>query len=615
MANQRNGREVENDRGASIRARQPAPGKQTRAEERVHHGGGDELGFAQRAGSKPAARAERAGDWTMDAGSLSAMGLDLPESEAPDEQTSSGQRHEATLSSPEGESSPGPGNEVAGPSAAGASRNVSTGSEGSLLMGTADDLSPPKPGINLTGFIDHSDGAFVRAGPAEAGSPLLHRQPLAPATRVFVSGVHPMTSQWWYVTAFLPDEIVRGYVQDLRVTTDLPEPTAKLHLIRDGETAEKLAVQEFSSAVRDGHDLRYYENILLKVNRDKGRAGIVGAYQDPGMLGGGANNIQLVAGHRIWLVSPAYARTLEGSVPDGSLTNGAVAKAKRFAGHLEDLLASVTQSPSHLDEVAGELAQTIRDHLAEVIGITAAFLVAESISIAAAASPTGVGQLLAFLIQVLLAALGAAAMVEAASAALSHGSQWMALAWAAKGSDAKVAAASREFVRMLVALAMAALAYKGAKASTGKSASILIHGGGGAMPALATGGTQAVAGPGVLLGPPSPFGGVGVAGGMMAEAKGGGESSAAESSVKLTGGGKKVLRDPALQALKDDTVAKAITTRGGGAGQVQQVASHLREKPLGEVANMAAQGDREAETAIKLVKQASSKAQKYGGKS
>jgi hypothetical protein len=385
-------------------------------------------------------------------------------------------------------------------------------------MGTLEDLAPPAPGINRTGFIDHSDGAFVRAGPAEAGAPLLHPQPLPPATRLFVSGVHPTTSQWWYVTAFLPAKIIRGYVQNLRVTTDLPEPTAKLHQIQRGDTAERLAVQEFSSAVRDGHDLRYYENVLLKVNRDHGRAGIVGNYQAPGALGGGANNIQLVAGHRIWLVSPAYAQSLEGVVPDGSFTDGAVAKAKRFAGHLEDLLVSVTGSPAYLDEVAGELAQSIRDHLAEVIGITAAFLVAESVSIAAAATPTGAGQLLAFLIQTLLSILGAAGMVEAAGAALSHGSRWMSLAWTAGGVAAKVAAASREFLRMLAALAMAAMAFKGTKASVGKSASVL--GGGGAMPALAAvGGGQAVIGAGVALAPPSPFGGIGAAGGMMAEGK------------------------------------------------------------------------------------------------
>jgi hypothetical protein len=89
---------------------------------------------------------------------------------------------------------------------------------------------------------------------------------------------------------------------------------------------ERLAVQEFSAAVRDGHDLRYYENVLLAVNRDKGRAGIQGAFQDPGILGDGANNIRLEAGRRIWLVSPAYARALEGNVPDGSLTGGLYAK-------------------------------------------------------------------------------------------------------------------------------------------------------------------------------------------------------------------------------------------------------------------------------------------------
>ena len=89
---------------------------------------------------------------------------------------------------------------------------------------------------------------------------------------------------------------------------------------------------------------------------------------------------------------------------------------------------------------------------------------------------------------------------------------------------------------------------------------------------------------------------------------------AAESGVRLTGGGQRILRDPALQAIKDSSVADAIRARGGGAGQVNQIATDLRGKPLGEVANMAAQGSEEARTAIKLVKQASAKAQKYGGK-
>jgi hypothetical protein len=212
----------------------------------------------------------------------------------------------------------------------------------------APEIAAPAGGVNLPGFIDTSDGANLRTGPAEAGGSKVIDAPLPPATRVFVSGTHPTAPQWWYVTAFLPDKIVRGYLQQFRVNTDLPEPLAKLHQVKSGDTVEKLAVQEYSSSVRDGHDMRYYENVLLFANKQRGRVGITGTYQDPGLLGGGANNIQLVAGHRIWLVSPAYAHAVEGAVPDGSLTNGAYAKVKRFVQHVVDIINSVTQSPHFL---------------------------------------------------------------------------------------------------------------------------------------------------------------------------------------------------------------------------------------------------------------------------
>jgi hypothetical protein len=102
---------------------------------------------------------------------------------------------------------------------------------------------------------------------------------------------------------------------------------------------------------------------------------------------------------------------------------------------------------------------------------------------------------------------------------------------------------------------------------------------------------------------------------MMSKGSGSqGTPPTTEGGVKLTGGGQKVLRDPALRDMKDLTLAEAIKARGGGGQQIQQVSNELRNKALGEVANMAAQGNREAETAIKLVKQAVAKAQKYGGK-
>jgi hypothetical protein len=336
------------------------------------------------------------------------------------------------------------------------------------VAGPGMSIDAPQPGIDKPGFIDNDDGANIRTGPAELQGVALTAQPLPPTTRVFVSGTHPQTSQWWYVTAFLPGTIVRGYVQDFRVNTNLPEPTATLHQLRDGDTAERLAVQEFSAAVRPGHDLRYYENVLLAVNREKGREGIDGTFQEPNIFGGGADNIQLEVGRRIWLVSPAYARALEGKVPDGSLTGGLHARARQALGHIDDLVQSVTDSPRHFGAVAGKYAVAIKDNLPEIIGITAGFILAESASAFLAATPTGVGQLAAAVIQLGLAAFGASVAIEACGQAIGHGKQWLTLAWTAHGDEAKLASASQEFLKMLVSIAMAALSIAGVRANVGK---------------------------------------------------------------------------------------------------------------------------------------------------
>jgi hypothetical protein len=120
----------------------------------------------------------------------------------------------------------------------------------SVASPAASSIDPPQPGIDKPGFIDHGDGSNIRTGPAELHGVPLTTRPLPPATRVFVSGQHPQTSEWWYVSAFLPTAIVRGYVQGFRVNTDLPELSAKLYQIKSGDTAERLAVQEISTRIR-----------------------------------------------------------------------------------------------------------------------------------------------------------------------------------------------------------------------------------------------------------------------------------------------------------------------------------------------------------------------------
>jgi hypothetical protein len=239
---------------------------------------------------------------------------------------------------------------------------------------------------------------------------------------------------------------------------------------------------------------------------NRGRAGISGTYQDPGVLGGGSDNIKLYAGHRIWLVSPEYAKALESVVPSGSLTGGAVAKAKRFAGHLQDILQSVTESRNHFGEVAGEFAQAIRDHLPAIVGITAGFLTLEAGSMFLAAAPTGVTQAAAAVIQLALSAFGAAGMVEGGIEALKHGSAWLTTAWTAHGKAELIAEASKEFLRMLVAVAVAALGYLGAKGNYKNALKIANNMPTGPLPAFAAARSSAASGhagsaAGVAIGP------------------------------------------------------------------------------------------------------------------
>jgi hypothetical protein len=82
--------------------------------------------------------------------------------------------------------------------------------------------------------------------------------------------------------------------------------------------------------------------------------------------------------------------------------------------------------------------------------------------------------------------------------------------------------------------------------------------------------------------------------------------------IKLTKGGRRQIGN--LVSLKDVTAAEAIRQRGGGQSQVEQLETGFGQMTVGELANLAAQGDAAAKTAMKIIKQASDKAQKYGGK-
>ncbi|MFY0580520.1 hypothetical protein ACN28S_45375 [Cystobacter fuscus] len=260
------------------------------------------------------------------------------------------------------------------------------------------------------------------------------------------------------MATIIGNHLLRGYVQDFRITTRLPELSATLYHVKPGDMLEPVAARLYHRGIEPGRDLRFYENVILYVNQQAGRAGIRRIGDD----------VQLVAGHRIWLVSMAFANQLQKIVPSGSITGGAFASAKKVAQHLEDIIASVRMSPRYFEAVAGEYAKALREHLGEIVGIVAAFIAAEALSAFLATTPTGVGQLAAAVIQLGLAAFGAQGMVEAGVEALKHAQDWITRAWKAHGEVAQLAEASKSFIRMLVCIAMAVLAKIGMKSNLGR---------------------------------------------------------------------------------------------------------------------------------------------------
>ncbi|GIJ45954.1 hypothetical protein Val02_28400 [Virgisporangium aliadipatigenens] len=81
--------------------------------------------------------------------------------------------------------------------------------------------------------------------------------------------------------------------------------------------------------------------------------------------------------------------------------------------------------------------------------------------------------------------------------------------------------------------------------------------------------------------------------------------------VKLSAGGQRKFGNLPAD-MKDMPATEAVKARGGGQAQVNMIDKEYQNMTVGELANRAAAGDEKAETAMKMVKQASSKAQKYG---
>jgi hypothetical protein len=195
-------------------------------------------------------------------------------------------------------------------------------SPGASLQRAPTAAAPPLARSYRVGFVRNTDGANLRSRPAELpGSALLTPRPLPAGTRLLVGEPHPQKPDWVSVTASSGGRSLSGYVQALRVTTALPEPSVTLYLVLAGRTElRSLASRISGQEVRPGRDLRFYEQAVLYLSQ---QAGLQGAHWGSATVGGELqNSVLLRQGGLIWLPSPAFANTLQGLVPSGSITGG-----------------------------------------------------------------------------------------------------------------------------------------------------------------------------------------------------------------------------------------------------------------------------------------------------
>jgi hypothetical protein len=333
---------------------------------------------------------------------------------------------------------------------------------------TLDPRQTPIDAVDKIGFIDRTDGARLHAYPTGK----LTGVTLQPTTAVTLIGTYRYGPDWSYIRVIQDNTMIAGWLQTARVNIKPPEPRAKLHLIRDHETAEQLARENFADHVQPGQDLRFYENVLAYINKQENRVGVEPAIE---VLGVTLKGVDLKAGNLIWLVSPEFAKTLQNVVSNGSITGGAVAKARTANHAVTDTLESITQAIGLAPEVMGkDTWEAVRQNWRELLNGLLLFVGAEALSgaLAVAPDPTMLSKIAASAIQFGLSAWGATGVVAAGGKSLEFGMKWLNTAIHANGDHKKIHQASLELIRMLEFMALTALAAFGAKGNAAKGLKI-----------------------------------------------------------------------------------------------------------------------------------------------
>lgn len=177
--------------------------------------------------------------------------------------------------------------------------------------GTSDELKgvwEEGNEILKLGIVATEEGVNLRPTPETTSAPITK---LAINTRMLVN--RERAGGWYHVVL---NDGRDGFVAKSNVSIDLPDAGSRLYRIQGGESALDLVKKFYKAdAATWGQDERFFVNVLVFANQQRGRLGIYKENPDDAW-----DMTKTKADSQIWIPSVDFAKTLKGKVSSGSLS-------------------------------------------------------------------------------------------------------------------------------------------------------------------------------------------------------------------------------------------------------------------------------------------------------
>jgi len=257
----------------------------------------------------------------------------------------------------------------------------------------------------------------------------------------------------WYLVSTECGEI--GYVAARYVTTNLLEPKARRHRVKEEETAIGIAEKYYKEKADDwGQDLRFFVNILAHIND-----------LDTGKGETGWRSVSVDAGDMIWIPSPEYALSLQDQVSSGSISYeaaeliGVASAIERTGQFWDDLKTAVSRSTEYLGkEIKKQVKKALVNALVSIaMLIVGAAAIVGLTTVIGAAVGSAPGAAKGFEVGVFFVKwLGLAMLLGWIAGALytvsSRFATFFQTVWNARGDERKLDRGAKEFAKAVAVL-------------------------------------------------------------------------------------------------------------------------------------------------------------------